>query len=127
VNNTLAAAWETKLKTWPGDTYKPIFPQSILLGQQYVETWWQSYQYKVGTVPWDLYLDVFEYSMSPYEDGSRLVFPELSENTQARMLDGKVAGTADMYQIGQSPFKPDHPIQLWAILRQFFTCVREGK
>jgi hypothetical protein len=127
VNNPFAAAWESKPKSWPGDVYKPGFPQPILLGQQHVESWWQNYQYEAPSVPWGLYLDVNFQMKSSYEDGSRLVLPELSEDTPARMLDGKKAGTADLYQIGQSPFQPDHPTQLWAMLKFFAVNVSDGK
>lgn len=61
----------------------------------------------------------------PYEDSSRLVLPALREDTRLRRLDGHPAGHADLYQVGQNIFEPDHFTQLRHMLAMFTARVED--
>jgi len=124
LNSPFEAGWKVNTKH-PTMNDKPILPLPVLLGEERTKSWVDEYNYTAEPPLWGLYLDKFydRYSHDSYEDGARLVLTALSENTPARMLDGKKAKSIDLYQIGQSPFALDHPTPLWAILRNFVSHV----
>lgn len=127
LNSPFEKGWEsnTKHPSCP----KPILPLPVLLGEELTDSWVDEYQYKSERPLCGLYLDKCydRCDSSLYEDGARLILPCLSQDTLARMLDGKKAGPTDLYQIGQSPFTLDHQTPLWAILRNFCSHVVNGK
>ena len=61
----------------------------------------------------------------PYEDGSRLALPAPREDTSLRRLDGQPAGHADLFQVGQKLFEPDHSAQLRYMLAMFNAHVED--
>lgn len=104
---------------------KPDHPLPILLGHAHTEFWSSAYGSEMTSLPWGLHLDLQRSpgGECPYEDGSRLALLALRENTSLRRLDGRPAGHADLYQVGQNPFEPDHSTQLRFMLEILTTHV----
>jgi hypothetical protein len=125
-------AWANSLAakpTWLSEC-KPGHPLPILLGHSSTKFWSHesrsnTYGSEMISLPWGLYLDVQHDPPEPcpYEDGARLALPALREPTTLRKLDGQPAGHADLYQVGQNPFEPDHSTQLRHLLGIFTTHV----
>jgi hypothetical protein len=109
-------------------------PVPVLIGSQTATPWLGPPYAQTPPIPWGLYLDACELD-GPclFEDGCRLVLPySLGENGFARKADGSLLtagvgdGHAELYQLGQNPFIPDHPSQLLSVLWQFSGHVRTG-
>jgi hypothetical protein len=125
-------AWANFAAGYPSSRrpYKPGHPLPILLGQSHAKFWSDArradeYGSEIESLPWGLYLDVQHNPREPcpYEDGSRLLLPVLRKDTPLRRLDGRPAGHADLYQVGQNPFEPDHSTQLRHMLAIFTSDV----
>lgn len=129
VNHPFEAAWKTFCSDRPSwiHAYKPSRPLPILLGQSHTEFWSDEYGSQIESLPWGLYFDLQRNPSEPcpYEDGSRLALPELRQNSPLRRLDGQQAGHADLYQVGQNPFEPDHSTQLRHMLAIFTAHVED--
>jgi hypothetical protein len=129
------AARATSLTDRPSWTHNdpPGHPLPILLGQSGTKFWSHArgdveYGSGIESIPCGLYLDVQAYpgTPCPYEDGSRLALPALRDESPLRRLDGQRAGHADLYQVGQNPYEPDHSTQLRFMLGVFAENVKYG-
>ena len=130
MNHPFEIAWETFSSGRPSwiHNYKPSRPLPILLGHSSTKFWSDIYGPQIESLPWGLYLDLHHKPTEscPYEDCSRLVLPDLRDDTPLRRFDGQPAGHADLYQIGQNPFEPDHSTQLRHMLAIFTANVEDA-